>query len=389
MAVTIAWDKAKSLTRDIFIRTGFRPDYAETVSDNLTLAEARGIYSHGLVQVKPYVNQFRNQDPEGRVIRNTSPEVIREHPSAALVDAHFCPGAVAGNFAMDIAVQKAKIGGIGMTTVKNGTHFGMAYYYAKRAVSEGLIGMAFTNAGLLVAPYGGKEKVLGTNPICIAVPSAGNRPVVFDAATSVQAFNKIFAAWVEGRKIPLGWAQDAEGRPTDDPGRVFDGSHVVGSLLPFGGYKGYGLGFMVNVLTGFLSGASLDRDEEGRIREDTDNVGYCFCAVDPGAFVDPAEFREGIRLFGERVKHSACIEGTEEILLPGEIEFRNEEKAAHDGLNLADGVYRSLSVLAQGYNIPLPYENRCSTWDGSDIPFMEHSDVLTQILPAGDDLCQP
>lgn len=342
MAKVIAYDEILSITEQIFTHTGFKKEYAAEVANNLVSAEGRGVYSHGLVQIKPYVGYFKAGQ-----ITNEAPEIIRDFGAVATIDAKFCPGAVAGNYAFDIALEKAKQFGIGMTTVKNGTHFGMAYHYAKRALEDNFIGLSFTNAGALVAPAGGKSRQLGTNPICFVSPSLpGRQPIVFDAATSVQAFNKVFFAKVENRDIPLGWALDANGNDTTNAEAA-----MGGALLPFGDYKGFGLGFIINLLTGFLSGASISYDEEHNFKEQIQNIGYNFIAIDISKFTDLREYLDGVAAFSDRIKNSPKRDGVDEIFLPGEIEFAKERKAKAEGITIYDGVYNNIKVLCEEYQI--------------------------------------
>ena len=340
MGRTIQIDEARKEAAEIFAASGFRRDYAERVADNLVTAEARGVYSHGLVHVKPYTEFFGKG-----MIQNAEIEVVRDHSSTALLDAHHAPGTPAGEYAMDLAIEKAKKTGIGLTVVKNGTHFGMAYFYARRALKENMIGLAFTNAGDMVAPFGGRTRQIGTNPICITVPY-GDGEITFDAATSVQAFNKLFHASVEGRKIPLGWAIDPEGKDTTDPDLG-----IQGALLPFGGYKGYGLGFMVNILTGILSGASLRQEADGSYTEDIHNCGFNFCAIDINNFISTEEFQTGLRLYAERVVNSPKKEGVEKIFLPGEKEVVNYRNALKNGVHIDDGVAGNLAELKARYGL--------------------------------------
>lgn len=344
MATILKLNETLQSVKEIFKRAGFREEYAADVADNLVTSEARGVRSHGLLHVPGYIQMFK----KGK-ITNNDPEIIRDFRATAAVDAHFSPGASAGNFGMDLAIQKAQENGVGMVTVKNGTHFGAAYLFAKRAVEADLIGLSFTNAGDMVAPYGGRTRQVGTNPICIAAPSAWKYPLVYDGATSVQAFNKCIFASVEKKKIPKGWIIDKNGNDTTDPDDAFEGA-----LLPFGGYKGYGLGVMVNVLTGFLSGSSIDHDQDGNFKENIYVPGYHFVAIDISRFTDVQDFKEGLAVFAERIKNSPKRNGTDEIFLPGEIEFRNEEEAKKNGLKLYDGVFENLKKEADEYDVLLP-----------------------------------
>lgn len=340
MGITIKYNDALRITSEILIKAGFKEEYANEVADNLVSAEGRGVYSHGLVQVAPYVSLFQN----GK-IKNTTPEIVKDFGAVANIDGKFAPGAVAGNIGMDLAIEKAKKYGVGIVTVHNGAHFGMAYHYAKRAVENNMIGFAYTSAGFLVAPYGGRTRQVGTNPICIASPAKNRMPIVFDAATSVQAFNKIYFASVENREIPIGWAIDKNGNDTTDPNEAMEGC-----LLPFGGYKGYGLGFMIQIITAILSGTRMRPDQE-RQMSDPHSSGYHFMAIDIARFVDFDQFTDEVSYYADNVVHSERRPGVDRIYLPGEIEFEKEAKAKAEGIDLPDGVWGKLIELCNKYQI--------------------------------------
>ena len=316
--------RIRALVAEIFERSGCPSERAETVADNLVQAEMRGVRSHGLVQVLPYSRHFR----EGRIRAGAEIEAVAEGPAMLAFDAHFAPGSVAGKLAMKRTIEKAWESGVAVSTVKNGTHFGMAAYYAMDALSENMIGLAFTSSGLLVAPFGGKTRQLGTNPICVAVPALRHRPIVFDAATSVAAYNKAFFAHTEGRPIPEGWAVSRDGAPTTDPADlVLNG----GSLLPFGGYKGYGLSLVVYLITAVLSGM-----------QDAGAIGFNFAAIDINRFSDAERFKQTVDETIDRLKSSPKADGAGQILVPGEIEFDLHERAERDGIELFGGVQQEI-----------------------------------------------
>lgn len=345
MSVRLDAEKTKKYVTDIFKTVGLSENDAETVADNLLAAELRHVKSHGLVQVRNYTELYE------KGIFNKNPDIrkIKESPVTVLYDADRGPGAVAGKIAMEDVIRKAETSGVAAGSVRNGTHFGMAAYYAREAVKKGLIGFAFTNAGQIVAPYGGLRKELGTNPICVAVPAAGHKPLIFDAATSVEAFNKIFFAYTEHRKIPADWSIDRKGRATEDPADVIERD---GALLPFGGYKGYGLAVVVNILTGLLSGASLEKDEQGKIRENPRPVGYFFAALNPDFFVGRTELAELTGLFIDRLHNSEAVNPDKPVLVPGEIEDNWEADGRANGIEVFDGVRHDLDETGKRLGLP-------------------------------------
>ncbi|SDA24311.1 Malate/lactate/ureidoglycolate dehydrogenase, LDH2 family [Ruminococcus sp. YE71] len=328
-------NRLRGYITEIFLKVGLSQAYAETVADNLVSAEMRGVRSHGLVQVGNYVGLYK------RGVYNISPKVriVREDDTTAIIDADRGAGAPIGRLAVRKAIDKAKKSGIAAVSVKNATHFGMAAYYAAEAAEQGLIGFAFTNTPPLVAPFDGYKKEIGTNPICAAFPSASGRPIIFDAATSQAAYNKLFFARKEGRKIPLGWAVDGSGRPTDDPSAAIDN----GALLPYGGYKGYGLAFIIELLTGILSGSNIT-PENTASSPSLDSIGQFFIAIDVSRFIDPSVFGAAADSFAARMLDSPQA-GEERIFIPGEKEYLSFDDAEKNGLVIYDETTAELYSL--------------------------------------------
>lgn len=330
-AITVDSEKIKNLIARIFTASGLKESDSNTVADNLVQAEMRGIRSHGLVQVANYSTFMRN----GKINTKAEIKLISEGPSTLAFDSDFAPGSVAGKYAMSKTIEKARQTGVAVSTVKNATHFGFAAYYALDAIKENMIGLAFTSSSFLVAPFGGFERVLGTNPICVTVPAKNRRPVVFDAATSNAAYNKSFFAYTEDRSIPDDWGLDSKGNKTTNPADIVKNA---GALLPFGGYKGYGLDFIVSILTAVLSGAAIGKNSDGSAFEKTNAVGFNFAAIDVSRFSDVDSFKEVVDLSIDRIKSSKKRNGVEEIFVPGEIEWNLYEKSKRKGLVLYKGV---------------------------------------------------
>lgn len=344
MSINIDAKEIEQILIEIFMKSGLCEEYAKTVAENLVLAEMRNTRSHGLVQTSNYAKWMKN----GRININPEMKILKETPVTLAIDADFAPGSVAGKYAMDLTIAKAKENGIAMTTVKNGTHYGVSAYYAMRATNEDMIGLAFTNSVKLMAPYGGYERELGTNPICIAVPAENHKPVIYDGATSIAAYNKIFFAKTNGRKIPDNWALDNTGHVTTEPKDVVvDG----GAVLPFGEYKGYGLAVMVNIMTGLLSGGSIIYDENMELKEDSNATAYSFMAIDISKFTELGEFKKTMDLFVDRLKTSNKREGIEEIYVPGEPEDIAYEKSLKNGICIDDGVVNSIKETMESLGL--------------------------------------
>jgi len=344
MSITVDSKKIHSLLTEIFETSGLTHEEALTVAENLVQAEMRNIRSHGLVQTANYSRFIQ----EGKFKSNAQIKIISEGPSTLAIDADHAPGSVAGKYAMARTIEKARKNGVAITTVKNGTHFGYAAYYAKEALPENFIGLAFTSTGPVVAPFGGVQRLLGTNPICVAVPAGHERPVIFDAATSNQAYNKVFFAYTEGRQIPDDWGLDKDGNTTTDPKDIVEDK---GALLPFGGYKGYGLSFIVFILTTLLSGTSIQESSQDKVSENTRKISYNFAAIDISRFTDIKSFKENLDYSIKQIKESRKRPGVEEIFVPGEIEFNNYEKAEKEGLLIYDGVEKMINDTLKNLKI--------------------------------------
>jgi len=241
---------------------------------------------------------------------------------------------------MQKTIEKAKKNGVAISVVKNGTHFGFAAYYAMDALPENFIGLAFTSTGNTVAPYGGFDKVLGTNPICVVVPAGSERPIIFDAATSNVAYNKCFFAYTEGKSIPDNWAISENGSVTTNPADVVERN---GALLPFGGYKGYGLDLIVFIITTLLSGTSVLEGVENSSAENTKKISFNFAAIDISRFTNVDDFKKNVDISIKRIKDSRKCPGVEEIFIPGEIEFNTYEKSKKYGLEIFSGVYNKIT----------------------------------------------
>lgn len=326
---------------------GVDPQESEIVADNLITANLRGIDSHGIVRLPQYVERLE----AGLIAPRTRIDDVRDAPAACVLDANNGWGAVAGLAGMRRAIEKARRSGVGVAVVRNSNHFGIAAYYAQEAVAEMMIGVSLTNASANMAPWGGRDPYFGTNPICIAVPAGKERPVIYDGATSVVAIGKIALAAKKGERIPIDWALDASGNPTEDPAAVMSG----GTLLPLGRYKGYGLALMVDVLSGILSGAAFGPYVSNLRRLDApQDVGHFFAALNIQAFLEPQEFFEDMERLVRDIKNARLAADKEEIYLPGEIEWNWEEKRRREGIPVPEEVLAELRALGERYRVDLP-----------------------------------
>ena len=320
---------------DLFGKYGVREKDALAVADNLIDADMRGVTTHGLTRIPLYTEKFINNlcDPAA------SPEVIRDFGGTAVIDAKHCLGQVSATMGMELAIEKAKKYGVSFVGVRNGAHYGTAGYYALMAEREGMIGFSSTNSGVFVAPFGGVEKRLGTNPIAVALPSNSHYPVLLDMATSKVARGKLLVNMKKGIDVPDDWALDIDGNRTTDSTKAFHGI-----LLPLG-YKGYGMAVIVDMLSGVLMGSGFGKVVD--TPTDHPYVGSNFMAINTEAFCELDEFKKNVDALIDEIKDVRLEEGTEKVLMPGEIEFNTEaENLAKGGVPIQSFQIKELNEQA-------------------------------------------
>jgi ureidoglycolate dehydrogenase (NAD+) len=314
------------------------------VADTLVWTSLRGTDSHGVARLPVYVDRLR----AGSLNPRPRPSVERRDGAVALVDGDQGPGQVAGVFATDLSIELAREHGAGVVSVRRSAHFGAAAYYAMRAAEQGLVAIALTNTEPLVIPYGGSEPALGTNPICLAAPAGGG---IFnlDMATSQVAMNRVWNARDEERPIPEGWGVDAQGRTTTDAGAVV-------AAMPLGGYKGYGLALMVEVLCGVLAGAGV-RHGVGELYGDVaapQDTGHFHLAIDPERTVGRERFAAVLGgLLGE-LRAIPPAPGFDEVLTPGDPEDRARAERERTGVPVEPGLWRTLRALSDELGVAAP-----------------------------------
>jgi LDH2 family malate/lactate/ureidoglycolate dehydrogenase len=326
-----------------FRAAGLNAADAELVSRNLLEAELRGIGSHGVLRLSTYLRKLK----EGGFNLEPKVRVLRERAGTALLDGDNGMGAVIGEKAMRLCIEKARAAGIAAVSVRNTNHYGYAAFYGRMAVEAGMIGITCCNTPAKVAVYGGADAVLGTNPICVAVPAS--EPFIFDGATSVVARGKIMYYSLAGLPIPAHWACDADGRPTTDAKAA-----LKGVQLPFGEYKGSGIAVVVEILSAALSGARFSH-AVGELFSDFEKpqgLGFFFSALDVSAFADPAVFRAGMDELMDKLRSSRLAEGHDEIVMPGELEARAEKSNSRDGITVPPDLLKDLIATAAEYGLP-------------------------------------
>ncbi|MBC7114544.1 MAG: hypothetical protein PWR09_504 [Archaeoglobi archaeon] len=333
---------------EAFVKAGLSEESSKLISEHLVEANLRGVDSHGVIRVPQYVEGVKLGiiDPEAY------PEIIRDGEFSVILDGNRAPGIVVANECSRIAVERAEERGIGIVGARNLGHVGMLGYYARRISKRGLISFAFANGPALVAPWGGAEKLFGTNPFCYGFPVRGREPIILDIATSAMASFKIKVAMLRGERIPEGVGLDPDGNPTTDPSKVFR----VGTILPFGAHKGYGISLLVELLTHALIGAP---PSTGVRVHGSAQGGFLVAAINPEIFREREEFERDVEELMEKIKNCKPAKGFEEVLLPGELEERTEKERAARGIPLDDGTIEELKKVAEelGIEFPKPLQN--------------------------------
>ena len=347
--IKIAPDKLLLFCAACFEKLGLSAADARLTAESLIFANLRGVDSHGVVRMKVYADRIR----AGGFKVNVQPQILREQESSALLDAGDGMGQVAAMSAMKLAIAKAKKTGLAVVSVRNANHFGASAFYAMHGLGEGMIGFAATNAGPTMAPTGGREGRLGNNAFALAVPAGQSPPIVLDMATGAAAWGKIFLAQQELKKIPITWALDKNGVPTDDPNAA---AHQ-GLIQPFGGYKGYGLSLLIDVLTGVLSGGGFSSHVKSLYTqiESPSQVAHICAALRVEAFMPLAEFEQRMDAIIQLMHACPPAPGVERIFVPGEIEFETEQKRRREGIPLNAELTEELRRLGAELAINTPF----------------------------------
>jgi ureidoglycolate dehydrogenase (NAD+) len=342
---TLAAPELERWTRALLEASGLEAEPAAAVAGTLVWTSLRGVDSHGVARVPVYCERLRTG------VLNTSPRpsVARRDGAVAVVDGDHGPGQVAALFATDLSIELAREHGVGVVSVRRSGHYGAAAIYAMRTAEAGLIGMSMTNSEPFVIPYGGAEAVLGTNPICLAAPAGDGRIFNVDMATSQVAVNRIFNARDEGREIPDNWGVDERGEPTTDPA-------AVASAVPLGGYKGYGLALLVEILCGVLSGSGVRHGvgelySGGDQRQDT---GHFHLAIDPERTVGRDRFAGVLAGMLDELRASKPAPGFDEVLVAGDPEDRARVARERDGVPITPALWQSLRALSEELGVPVP-----------------------------------
>jgi LDH2 family malate/lactate/ureidoglycolate dehydrogenase len=345
-AISIAPGELHCWTSQILRAAGASREAAEATAACLVSANRRGVDSHGVIFLRFYLPRLKSGAADGAA----HPTVVVDLPALALVDGHYALGAYVAEFAMSLCCDKALAAGAAVVAVKNSGHFGVASHHSEMAASRGCIGMAFSNSDPGMAPLGALGPILGTNPLAIASPAGGDGPVPsLDIATSVVAQGKIIAAQLAGSDIPPDWGIGPDGRPTRNPAEA-----LAGAVLPMAGHKGFGLAFMLDVLSGCLPGAyispEITPDPNSPEHEAT---GHCFIAIRVDALQSRADYDRSVAQLTAYVHDARRAEGVHPFMIPGEREATVARERA-ERIPLPGSSVDLLRSIGSSYGVPFP-----------------------------------
>jgi LDH2 family malate/lactate/ureidoglycolate dehydrogenase len=335
---------------------GCNPSDAEKAAKVFLAAELRGLPSHGMIRIKDYYQLWEAK----RINTNPNIQIVHETPSTAVVDGDGAIGMIAATRSMEIAIEKAEKCGTGWVSTRGSNHFGIAGHYAMMALKKDMIGIAMTNANPLVAPTGSVSRMLGTNPIAVAVPAGKHKPYVADFATTPIARGKLAVAEKKGEKTLPGFVQDKDGNPSIEPSILKEGGSMLtlGGDLAHGSHKGYCMSTIVDIFSCVLSGANFGPfcppsvaylpvlDE--KVGEGT---GHFFGAMRIDAFQSADAFKAQMDKWIDTFKGAKPAKGVDRVLIPGELEFEKEERIMKEGINVIPAIAKDLEEIAQLLNV--------------------------------------
>ncbi len=328
----------------VFARCGFSEILAQQWADLLVETSLLGIDSHGIRMLDRYVKHVQG----GGIATGFEPLTLKDRVAVAVVDAQGSAGHLAAAYAMRTAIEKAQQTGVGVVSVINTNHVGACALYAAQAVEASCVGICTAVSRPGIAPWGGKQALLGLNPVAIGFPIADRAPFLLDMSTTVTAMGKITRAADEGQVIPEGWALDEAGQPTNDPERARHGS-----LLPIGGHKGYGLAMAIEAITALLPGGNLSASVLSWISQTAQPMDASFTAIalDISAFTEPEVFARKAAEWVATLTQSPRRAGVDQIYYPGQQEGATRQKRRASGIPLDDYTRQMLGRLAQEFSL--------------------------------------
>ena len=352
--INIQYEKMRNFSNHVFSRFGFTDEESKIITDVLLMSDMYGIESHGVQRMLLYYKTIKN----GRIHMNSKWEIVHETPLSAVIDNHFGVGQLVGHFAMKKAIEKAKTSGIGMISVRNSNHYGIAGYYAKLACDEGLIGISTTNSEAIMVPTYGRMAMLGSNPIAIAMP-ADPYDFFFDASTTVVTRGKLEVYNKKGEPLPEGWALNSQGVDSTDAADILlninekNGGGILplgGSTEKYGGHKGYGNGMIAEIFSSILSqGLTSNHTHIGS----TGGTCHSFIAINPNLFGNPDDIKAHLSKFLEELRQSPKAEGQTRIYTHGEKEIEAYEKRAKEGIPVNENTIKEMRLICEEFDVDM------------------------------------
>ena len=348
--VLVSPDWLRHLVAAVYRSAGVPADDAAFVADTLVQSDLWGHQSHGVLRVGWYYARLRS----GAMLPVTAPETVVDSGAIAVIDGHDGVGQVVARHAVEDAVRRARAHGVGVVSVRNSNHFGTCMYYTGMGARAGCVTLLATNGGPNMAPWGGLQKLIGTNPMSVAAPAGRHPSMIMDMAFSGVARGKIFLAQQRREPIPDTWALDAQGLPTTDARAALEGL-----ILPMAGHKGYAAGVMVDMLAGVLSGSAfLDGVHGPYDPVNRSGAGHFFATFDIEAFQPRAQFAARMEEYIARLKAGPVAPGHEEVFYPGEIEATKDALQRRDGLLLPHDTVADLERVARKAGVAFRLNDR-------------------------------
>ncbi|MFJ3054998.1 Ldh family oxidoreductase [Herbaspirillum sp. NPDC087042] len=339
-------DALTTFGTQVLVANGVPLADAQLLADSLVTAELWGHSSHGMLRLPWYVERLRS----GAMQADTRSEHVQDNGAILVVDGHHGIGQVLTAQAVTLGIERARLHGISAIAVRNSNHFGTAAYFTRRAAQAGCVAFLATNASPAMAPWGGKQKAIGTNPWSIAAPAGSKGVAVMDIANTAVARGKIYLAAERGEEIPPLWAADENGVPTTDAQKA-----IHGLILPMAGHKGYVISFMMDVLAGVLTGSHFGSQVAGPYDPARrSGCGHLLITIDIKAMLGEDEFGQRMEALIDEIKAIPKADGVEEIFFPGELEDSHTRHLAAAGISLADNTWQSLGKLAAETGVALP-----------------------------------
>lgn len=338
-------------TKSVFMKMGCSEADSGNIAKVFMAAELRGHASHGMIRIKDYYQLWK----AGRINVHPDVRICHETPCTAVVDGDRAIGMVSAKRSMEIAIEKAQKAGTGWVATRNSNHFGIAGYYAMMALEHDMIGICLTNANPLVAPTFSISRMLGTNPIAVAIPAFEQPPFVADFATSAIARGKLAVSEKKGEHVPLGFVQDKTGKPSDDPAILKNGGSMMtlGSDPVHGNHKGYCLASIIDIFSAVLSGANFGPFVPPSVaylpvlKEKTgEGTGHFFGALRIDAFQPATDFKKMMDKWITTFHSAKPADGCDRVLVPGDVEREKEERFMKEGISIVPAIREDLIVIA-------------------------------------------